>query len=73
MAKNKTKIKSAAEIEHERRLAKEQRSQAFHRAANLTAEASREIGPHDGLLSVELHDRAKTLRDAGERALTVDG
>jgi hypothetical protein len=65
--------RSAAEVEHQRRLAKEQRSQAFHRAANLTAEASREVGPHDSLISLELHDRAKVLRGAGERALTVDG
>jgi hypothetical protein len=64
---------SAAEIEHRRRLEKEEKSRGFHRAANLLAEAAREVGPHDGLLSVELHDRAKACRDAGERALTVDG
>ncbi len=71
--KPKAKPGSAAEIEHQRKLAKETKSQAFHRAANLAAEASREIGPHDGLLSLELYDRAKVLRNAGERALTVDG
>jgi hypothetical protein len=73
LSKRTPKQSSAVEIEHQRKLAKEQRSQAYHRAANLTAEASREVGPYDGLLSVDLHDRARSLRDAGERALTVDG
>lgn len=73
MTKKPKKPPTAAEIEHRRRLEREQKSQALHRAANLVGEAAREVGPHDGLLSVELHDHAKGLRDAGARALTVDG
>lgn len=60
-------------MEHQRKLAKETKSQAFHRAANLIGEATVCIQPHDGLLAQAIYEHAKTCRDAGERALTVDG